>query len=189
MTSKTLFFSKITKEINITGDMLDAFSDLFRLQQYQEKEHFILVEEEKNAVGFLIDGFMRTYIIDSEGNEANLRFILPYDFVKGSYAIGVSSPVSIQCIEKCSLYVSDWEDVMAFARANTEFSQFFNLLLSRGYSKTMELLSNLIRLNAKGRYLLFLKKFPGLIDRIPHYLIANHLGITSVQLSRIRKNL
>ena len=49
MTSKTLFFSEITKEINITGDMLDAFSDLFRLQQYQEKEHFILVEEEKNA--------------------------------------------------------------------------------------------------------------------------------------------
>ncbi|MCP4163047.1 MAG: Crp/Fnr family transcriptional regulator [Deltaproteobacteria bacterium] len=107
---------------------------------------------------------MRSYIIDLDGNEANLRFVLPLNFVKGSFASNDSSPVNIQCIEKCSLYVADWANVMKFASSNPEFQNFFNLLLSKGYSKTIQLLANLIKLNAKDRYLLFIKEFPDLIE-------------------------
>jgi CRP-like cAMP-binding protein len=42
-------------------------------------------------------------------------------------------------------------------------------------------------LNASKRYDAFLEEFPGLEQRIPQYQIASYLGITPVQLSRIRK--
>ena len=189
MTTKLLFFTEITKDTEISKKTLTEFSALFKLKSFREKEHFVRIEEESNSVGFLAEGIMRTYIIDPDGNEAGLRFILPSNFVRGSFAGNVPSPVNIQCIETCSLYIADWNNIMGFMGTSPELRTFFNLLLSNGYSKTMTLLSNFIRLNAKDRYLLFIKEYPGLIDRIPHYLIANHLGITSVQLSRIRKNL
>jgi hypothetical protein len=47
-------------------------------------------------------------------------------------------------------------------------------------------LSNYIKYNGKERYELFLKDYPGLANRIPLFHIANYLGISSVQLSRIR---
>ena len=37
------------------------------------------------------------------------------------------------------------------------------------------------------RYQRFLKKFPGLAQKIPQYHIASYLGVTDVGLSRIRK--
>ncbi|MCP4022937.1 MAG: Crp/Fnr family transcriptional regulator [Desulfobacteraceae bacterium] len=189
MTPKVKFFKNILNIVNISEATLIQFSRLFQLRQYQAKEYFIMIEDTDNIIGFLAEGIMRSYIIDFDGNEANLRFVLPNDFVKGSFASGIPSPVNIQCIESCSLYVANWGDLMELTQSSNELKTYFNSLLSKGHSKTIELLSSLIRLNAKDRYLLFIKKFPNLIDRLPHYLIANHLGITPVQLSRIRKNL
>jgi len=47
-------------------------------------------------------------------------------------------------------------------------------------------LTSYIKLDAKDRYKLFLKDNPGMVNRIPLYHIANHLGMSPVQLSRIR---
>jgi hypothetical protein len=43
--------------------------------------------------------------------------------------------------------------------------------------------------NATTRYLRFTRAYPNLVDRLPQYHIASHLGITPTQLSRIRKSL
>jgi len=46
--------------------------------------------------------------------------------------------------------------------------------------------TQLIMLNASERYRAFREEYPGLEQRIPQYHIASYLGITPVQLSRIR---
>ena len=43
--------------------------------------------------------------------------------------------------------------------------------------------------NAETRYRIFLKEYPGFIDRFKHYHIASYLGISNVSLSRIRRKL
>ena len=62
---------------------------------------------------------------------------------------------------------------------NTAFHKLNRQLQSR--------LVALANLNSLEKYKLFLKEYPNLINRIPHYLIANFLGITPTQLSRARK--
>ena len=44
-----------------------------------------------------------------------------------------------------------------------------------------------VQADAAHRYQQFKAESPNLIDRIPQYHIASHLGITPTQLSRIRK--
>lgn len=45
----------------------------------------------------------------------------------------------------------------------------------------------LVQQDASVRYQQFLSEFPSLVERLPQYHIASHLGITPTQLSRIRK--
>jgi hypothetical protein len=47
----------------------------------------------------------------------------------------------------------------------------------------------MMNLDAKERYLLFLKLYPGLANRVPLAMLASYLGITASSLSRIRKNI
>jgi len=47
----------------------------------------------------------------------------------------------------------------------------------------------LLTKNAEERYMTFREMYPGLEKFISQYHIASYLGITSVSLSRIRKNL
>jgi hypothetical protein len=44
----------------------------------------------------------------------------------------------------------------------------------------------LLGLDAKARYDVFLRKFPGLSARVPDRHVASYLGITPVHLSRLR---
>ncbi len=43
--------------------------------------------------------------------------------------------------------------------------------------------------DATTNYLVFRKEYPGLENQIPQYHIASYLGITPIQLSRIRARL
>ncbi len=124
MTTKHIFFKEITKDINISKNTLAEFSALFKLKSFPEKRHFVRVEEKNNSVGFLAEGIMRTYIIDYDGNEATLRFILPSNFVRGSFAANVPSPVNIQCIQNCSLYIADWSTIIKFMGTSRGRSKF-----------------------------------------------------------------
>jgi CRP/FNR family transcriptional regulator, anaerobic regulatory protein len=186
MQDKSAFFKSIIPNIEVSDNALTEFSQLFTLRTYDEQEHFVSIEDNTDKVGFLCTGIMRSYIVDYDGNEAILRFILPKQFVSGSFASNVPSPVSIQCIEKSSIYITTWGQLFMFIKKHADFMIMFNTLLRNGHAKTVELLSKFIRLDAKERYALFMKEYPDLIHRIPHYMIANHLGITPVQLSRIR---
>ena len=62
---------------------------------------------------------------------------------------------------------------------NREFQKLNTQLQSR--------LVSLLNLNSVEKYELFLNEYPSLLNRIPHYYIANYLGITPTQLSRARK--
>ena len=47
----------------------------------------------------------------------------------------------------------------------------------------------IVQEDATVRFLRFVHENPTLVERLPQYHIASHLGITPTQLSRIRKNL
>jgi CRP-like cAMP-binding protein len=164
-----------------------TFSNLFKLKRL-EKENFIIRESDPNyRIGFLEKGVLRSFVSDYEGNEANIRFIRFGDIVSGGFSFNSPSPVNIQAITNAEVYFANWNELQPFLKENREFLQFLNKYLAKGSQKTTEMLSNFIRLNAEGRYKKFIEEYPELIEAIPHYHIANFLGITPVQLSRIRK--
>ncbi len=186
---KFIFFKNHFTDISAGNDTIEQFSSLFHIRKYNDKDFVINEGEMNNSISFISEGILRSFILDYDGNEATIWFTEPGNFVKGSFANNVPSNVNIQCIGDCQLLLADWQKVISLAFSNPELRDYFNKKLAYGNMKQIELMSNLIRLDAKERYLLFREKYPHLLEKIPHYLIANHLGISPVQLSRIRKKL
>ena len=189
MHDKNDFFKSIIGSIIKSDSKIEEFSSQFAIKKYEKKSHFLQEFDENSRIGFLKDGFMRSYIVDREGNEATIRFIKPMEIISGGFAFNSPSPVSIQAIDRSTVYETSWMSFSRYISHNKELLMVLNQFLSYGSFRTTKLLSDFIRLDAKQRYLLFNIEFPGIIEKIPHYYIANYLGISTVQLSRIRKKL
>jgi CRP-like cAMP-binding protein len=180
------FYNLLPSDIK-TEENFSTLTELFNLIKL-DKDNFIIRESDLNCrIGFLKKGILRSFVSDYDGNEANIRFIRCGDIVSGGFAFNSPSPVNIQAITDAEVYFANWQELHPLLKDNHEFLQFLYKYLAIGSQKTTELLSNFIRLNAEGRYKIFIKEYPELLKSIPHYHIANFLGISPVQLSRIRK--
>ena len=129
---------------------------------------------------------MRSYIADSDGNETNLEFFQENEQFSGSYSFGIETIVNVQCLEDCTIMMANGCDFITIINSFSPVTRFYNCMLDSIHKKSMLRLTSYIKLNGTARYNLFLEDNPGLANRIHLFHIANYLGISPVQLSRIR---
>ncbi len=189
MNTKELFFQELTADLSLSFQDLIGFSELFKEKHYSSSDYFVKVGEMTRFCGFVKNGIMRAYISDIEGEEANLRFVEKLGFISGSFAKGALSSLNIQSLVDCDVYIASWDSIFGYIKSHNTLRKFFNILLASGHYNIVQRLSTYLRNNAKQRYKLFLQEYPYLMNQIPHYHVANYLGITTVQLSRIRQKI
>lgn len=153
-----------------------------------KKGDLFITEGEKNRkIGRIFSGVMRGFVIDEEGNEITTHFYQEKDMVIASYIPNVTSPLNIQALENCTISIGSFAEVMSYVNKNKEITDIINVAFNKLNRQLQSRLVALTNLNALEKYKLFLKEYPNLINKVPHYLIANFLGITPTQLSRSRK--
>ena len=150
---------------------------------------FIREGQRNQKIGQVLSGVMRAYVIDGEGNEITTHFYQENDMVLASFIPDVGSQVNIQALENCKLTTGSFSEIMSYVNKNEEITQIINRAFHKLNGQLQSRLVALANLNSLEKYKLFLKEYPNLINRIPHYMIANFLGITPTQLSRARKQL
>jgi len=135
-------------------------------------------------------GLVRGFVCDDNGNEYNKKFFDEGKFPGSMTALLTNTPskLGFDVLEETILIEIDF---LAFRRLLLEcedlklFQIYYlekNWLLDKDERETA-----LVQQDAAVRYQRFLNDFPALVERLPQYHIASHLGITPTQLSRIRK--
>lgn len=140
-----------------------------------------------DKIGKLMTGVMRGYTVDSDGNEVTTHFYQEQDMVVGSYIPNVDISMSIQALTACTISVANYLTVMSQVNKNLEITTIINREFQKLNRQLQSRLVSLLNLSALKKYELFLQDYPGLLNKIPHYYIAQYLGITPTQLSRVRK--
>ncbi len=138
-------------------------------------------------IGKILEGILRGFTINNEGEEITTHFFMEEDLVSGNYIPNIPATMNIQALEDCLISVANYKDV--FSHVNTD-SDLTNVIISNFQKLNKQNHSRieiLITGDAMAKYKWFLNEFPNLLNRIPHYYIANFLGITPTQLSRTRK--
>lgn len=158
-------------------------------QELKKGEYFVTQGQQNYKIGKLLKGVLRGFTLNNEGEEITTHFFIENDLISGNYIPNIPATMNIQALEDCYISVASYKAVFSYVNTDTEltnvFLEHFRKLNKQNNSRIEALISG----DALTKYKWFLREYPNLLNRIPHYYIANFLGITPTQLSRIRKTL
>ncbi|MGD1843651.1 MAG: Crp/Fnr family transcriptional regulator [Thermonemataceae bacterium] len=138
---------------------------------------------------FITSGVGRIYIITKEGKEFTKYFFQQNEFLMASIEPQMPSQVNVQALTEIRYIYLPFSIFESLLSKHKELSQILNSLLLSYFGKKQQREINLLSNNAIDNFKLFRENYPSLETQVSHYHIASYLGITPVQLSRIRKKL
>ncbi|MBV1909382.1 MAG: Crp/Fnr family transcriptional regulator [Kangiellaceae bacterium] len=144
------------------------------------------------SFSFVYQGLLRAFTINSKGKEYTKIFFSEGMFPGSMTALLTSSPsyLAIQAIEPSSIIEIDFIKYRELMHQSEEVKLFQIYYLEKNWLLAKDAREiELVQDEAKERYLRFVDSYQSIVDRIPQYYVASHLGITATQLSRIRKSL
>jgi CRP-like cAMP-binding protein len=154
------------------------------------KYHFLLqAGKVSNDYVFLLEGFMRSYTFDTEGNDITTNFYTPNQVVieVASFFNRIESQESFQTITDCKGLVISYEQVQVLFHSIPQFREFGRKVLVQGITSLKQRMLSMINQTAEQRYENLLLTKPEILQNAPLKHIATYLGITDTSLSRIRK--
>lgn len=172
-----------------------AFEKLKKISSYRvlKKNEVIVREGELSTSGIcmLISGIMRAYINAENGKQHNKKIFAPRSFVGGLTSIITNTPsrLTYEALTKCEIFEIDFKAFLELCKKDIKISNLYNHILEKIFMEYEQRSLELMSMDATERYLNLRKRIPHIDDLIPQFQIASFLGITPVQLSRIRKNL
>lgn len=152
-------------------------------------DQFLKFGKPCHEIGMLMKGVMRGFVYDNEGEEITTHFYQEKDMIIGSFIPNTNVAMTVEALEDCEISVANYVEVMNNVNKDPEITEVITREFQKLNNQLQSRLVALLNLNSLEKYELFLKEYASLINRIPHYYIANYLGITPTQLSRARKQL
>lgn len=155
--------------------------------------HLFDIGDKVTEFYFLIDGLARYYYISDEGKEFNKSFAEKKGHLLSSISsVSMEGETSPFCVETLSNFTALYISYKDFIDLGTNYKEWNDLTLriyERLIVKKERREADFLLLDAKARYLKFLKDYSMIEDAVQNYHIASYLGITEVALSRIRKEM
>jgi len=175
----------------ITEDIAEDLSSIFVSKEYNKNENLLSQGDIWDKVFVIKSGIIRLYFVTLEGQDFNKNF-----FSNNSIIWPVTSLLRekdslfyISTLEKTEVFCADLDKFKKILQQH-EILEKFTLLSCEGLvnDKITREYSFLMN-DAKDRYLDFIEKNKNIASKIPDYHLASYLGITSVSLSRIKKQI
>jgi CRP-like cAMP-binding protein len=151
------------------------------LREGQVCKHFFYVER----------GLLRFYSVGKKGKEHILEFA-PEKWIvsdRGSIYFNEPSKYFIDAIEQTTVAVIDQEFIHTASDISPQFRKYNERNLQNHIRQLQNRINQLIGASAEERYVDFRERYPGLMVRVPQWMIASFLGITPESLSRVRREL
>lgn len=174
---------------SITENQWNDFEEILSLKRLSSNEYFIKPGSTSGEIGFILKGVLRHYIIDELGNEITTDFCVADEFtgLPNPFIQSDNNPYSIEALTESELIVFSPDRLDSFFEKHPNLKSVLNSIMIEYIDLKCNRERDLLSFDAKGRYLQFLKRFPGL--DIPQYYIASYLGVTPETLSRLKSKL
>lgn len=181
---------KILSYTHVDDESLDYGLGLYKKVYIKKGERLIKPGKLVKHFYYLHTGCIYYHKIE-EGEIKVLEFYTEDTFFTDlfSYVQEIPSESFLVATEDTIVYAITKEDVEKSFDSSHQLERFGRMSMQDAFIKAF---SRVERLNSKSneeRYIRLLEKRPGLIQRVPQYLIASYLGLTPVGLSKIRKRL
>ncbi len=179
------------KDLNFTENELEVIISGYKKTTIKKGEFILKAGQVSDAYYFIVDGFIRSFVINYEGEEVTTNFFTNNNLIleESSFFLQMPSKEYIQALSDCVLYS---KHIFVFNEHFNHFEKYRDwgrAHLVKNFFALKERSLAMITDTATDRYQSLLKNRPEVIQKAPLKQIASFLGITDTSLSRIRKEL
>jgi CRP-like cAMP-binding protein len=179
----------IQRTTSMKDEMANQIAQNFQLKEFVKGDFFVNEGKINNEYLFLENGYMRAFLLDTEGNEVTVNFYSPKTvvFEVSSFFQRVIAQENIQALTDVKGWVITFEELDNLFHSIPEFREFGRAILVKGFVSLKIRTLSMINKTAEQRYASLLKSNPDILQNSPLKFIASYLGLTDTSLSRIRK--
>ena len=178
------FVQKLFPQCQVDLTLVEPLLELRKVY----KEEFLFQEGDVcNFVGLTKEGCFRSFFL-KDGKELTL-FFHPEHHTLGDYeSLRRQKPACFSCqaIEDSEVLIINAQ-VIKVLETEPDGQKLLRLVVEDLAFQLRDRLLSLYRDSPEQRYLNFLKSKPQLLQRIPQYYLASHLGIEPESLSRLKR--
>ncbi|MGK0308748.1 MAG: CRP-like cAMP-binding protein [Urechidicola sp.] len=183
---------KLIEQINKTHPLSREswikLNPLIEIKNYSAKEKIVEIGNRTDHFYFLFYGIVRSYEIRNSKEYSCFIFHDNNYFAAFPALITKKkSFIAIECLTECRIVSCNYYDFIKLTENSLELNILYRKILESFFISTEKREIELISLLAIDRYLTLKKRIPKIDNLISQKQIASHLGISSVQLSRLKK--
>ena len=175
----------------ISLSSIKAIEDLVKSSNFQKKELIVKKGLHYNEEYFVLDGIVRSYILNPQGEEVTISFFCSNSVLTPHVARSKEgrSQLFFQALTNVKLAVMKAKEFEFLRSQNEEVRNFAFTVLQNELLMKVSKEIGLASLTAKERLKRFRHEYHNLENLIPHPYIASYLGITNISLSRLRSEI
>ena len=188
----------IQKHISINDNEWTLLNSFIKSYCYKKDDVIDFKDDIWTNFIYIRSGLIRSYIINEEGKEFTRQFYFntKESTIGNLFAVDLKS-ILTQTPSSRNFEILEESEVLIFSKHNLDklfnssekWQKISHKLIELSYINIDTYCNNLFTKSAKIRYLELLQNMPKLLEKVPQYHIASHLGITPVTLSRIKKEI
>lgn len=160
------------------------------IKRYEKGDTIVGINEILNHTGFVLDGIVRSYYLDMEGNEITKNFHREHFLFMDEGLIGYKKSIcAYEAVEDVVIMLFDTRKLKELIMERETLKDLYIAVLEKGIRYKIYRENEFLINNATERYVQFRKDYPELQGRVKQSYISTYLGIAPESLSRIRKAL
>lgn len=175
----------------ISEASFEKLTEISSFRKLKANTQIAAVGQVPKYVYLLSSGIMRAYMIAEDGKQHNKKLFSGLSCVGPLTALIKNSPAELiyETITDCKAYEINFIEFRKLCRQHFELGRLYVKILEFIFIEYERRNLDLMSLNATERYLKLQRQIPDIDNLIPQFQIASYLGVTTVQLSRIRKKI
>ncbi|SFS75654.1 cAMP-binding domain of CRP or a regulatory subunit of cAMP-dependent protein kinases [Lutibacter maritimus] len=184
-----LLIKHLKQEVSLNKSAIEKLTSIIKFKELNKKEFLIKPGETANTMNFIVQGSMRSYYLDENGQEHTLQLGIEEWWINDlySYLSRKKSRMYVQALEKTHLIRLPKVELEKLYIEVPAISNFFRIKIQSAYVAVQERVIDSMCDDAYERYDKFRKSYRDIEQRVPQYIIASYLGVTPEFLSYLRK--
>lgn len=182
---------EIFKNNGLSESELETVLTSFARVEFKKNDFLLKEGQVSNDYCLIETGFMRSFAVDTRGNEITTGFYSQKKLVLevSSFFLRVPTKEYIQAVANSVCWRISFDKFQELFHGIPAFRELSRGRLVNGFFALKRRTLSIITESAETRYLQLLSEHPEIFQQVALKHIASYLGITDTSLSRIRKEL
>lgn len=191
MDSKTIFAEYISKHSSLKYEEVELICSYFQQEFLTKETRLVIAGGKYKKIVFVVEGILRLFVIDHNGEEVIKNFIEPDCFFADIECLdkNQNSLINVSAVTDCVILTLSKSDADNLVKVLPQWEYLLKVGALNAMSDMIKKQEFLHIGDSAEQYQHFVKHFPLLARQVPLKYIASYLRITQSSLSRIRRQM